>query len=118
LNFTISNPGLKTVSSNASSAGWMVGFLGGNDRGFLKEGAKIFLMASMSRLACQLFLGVHICNLWEKLKGRRTRLGERRDTRIHGPASCRVCGIITVTRRMLRQAWTYTSWDAVPQRMT
>ncbi len=38
-NLTISNPGLKAVSSNASP-GWTVCFFGGDDRGFLKEGVK------------------------------------------------------------------------------
>jgi hypothetical protein len=46
-NLTISNPGYKAVSSNASPGG-TVRFLCGDDRGFLKEEVKTNLMAPIS----------------------------------------------------------------------
>jgi hypothetical protein len=53
-------PGLKAVSSNASTD-WTVRFLEGDDRGLLKEGFKIYLMAPMSPLSSPtVFLFAHL----------------------------------------------------------
>jgi hypothetical protein len=44
LNLTISNPGLKAVSSNATP-GWMLHVFGGDTRDFLTEGVKTYLLS-------------------------------------------------------------------------
>jgi hypothetical protein len=59
---TISNPGFKLVSSNASF-GWTVRFWR-HDRGFLQEGLKTYLMAPMSPLnSLNVFLSSHLWNM-------------------------------------------------------
>jgi hypothetical protein len=57
---TISNPGLKAVSSTASP-GSTIRFLEGGDQSFLKEGVKIYQMAPMSPFNLPtLFLASHL----------------------------------------------------------
>jgi hypothetical protein len=61
-NLTISNPGLKAVSSNASR-GWTVRYFGGDDQGFLKEGARL-IQCPMAPMALfnspTIFLSSHL----------------------------------------------------------
>jgi hypothetical protein len=72
LNFTISNPGWKTVSSNASP-GWTVSFFLGDDRDFLNEGVKTYQTAPMWSNSPS-FFSLHIYSLpfwqseWKKKK--------------------------------------------------
>jgi hypothetical protein len=56
---------LKVISSNASP-GWTVHFLGGDDRCFLKEGVKTYLMAPVSPLNSPTFFCLYICSLCQK----------------------------------------------------
>ncbi len=59
---TISNPGWKHVSSNASSD-WTVCFFGNVDRAFPKEGAKTYQIAPMSPFNSPIFFCLHIYSL-------------------------------------------------------
>jgi hypothetical protein len=59
----ISNPGLKAVSSNASSGGSFFFFLG-DDKGFLKEGVKTYPMTLKLPLDLPAFFCLHMFTLW------------------------------------------------------
>jgi hypothetical protein len=58
LDLTISKPGLKAVSSNAS-LGWRVRFFGRDDPGFLKEEVRTYPMAPMSPINSPTFFCFH-----------------------------------------------------------
>jgi hypothetical protein len=65
---TVSNHGLKAVSSNASP-GWKVRFFGDDDLGFPKDGVKTYLMAPISPHNSPAFFCVFTCIVYD-LKNR------------------------------------------------